>query len=84
MVFNTHTMILNYNKYYNNTINIIINASFATKILINFYFLRVLRELEVIRQESTLLKEQMGLVKDDIKAVYMKLDLFLQLQYNLY
>ncbi|XP_046855424.1 conserved oligomeric Golgi complex subunit 7-like [Xenia sp. Carnegie-2017] len=30
---------------------------------------RVLREIEVIRQEATLLKEQMGLVKDDIKAV---------------
>ena len=47
--------------------------------LINFDFLRVLRELEVIRQESTLLKEQMGLVKDDIKAVCTILDLFLQL-----
>lgn len=32
-------------------------------------FFRVLRELEVIRQEATLLKEQMRLVKDDIKAV---------------
>ena len=36
--------------------------------VIHFYC-RVLRELEVIRQEATLLKEQMRLVKDDIKAV---------------
>jgi hypothetical protein len=34
-----------------------------------FVLSRVLRELEVIRQEATLLKEQMRLVKDDIKEV---------------
>lgn len=33
------------------------------------FYCRVLRELEVIRQEATLLKEQMRLVKDDIKEV---------------
>ena len=33
------------------------------------YFFRVLREIESIRHDASLLKEQMTLVKEDIRAV---------------
>ena len=32
-------------------------------------FLRVMRDVEAVRQEATLLKEQMHTVKEDIKKV---------------
>ena len=32
---------------------------------------RVLRDIEAVRQEATLLKEQMQIVKEDIKRVHL-------------
>lgn len=34
---------------------------------------RVLRDIEAVRQEATLLKEQMQIVKEDIKRVWYDL-----------